>query len=501
MTINLISCIVPYKGKLAIGRNNDLVIKLKQDMAHFKTLTRDSLCSNSLLNKNVVVMGRKTWFSLPREQRPLANRVNIVLTNDKDLHKVAPYTGDVSSIKNLYFMNTKQFQDFYKQTNANVFVIGGEEIYRWFMNNDNPQMVPSKLYLTEVYGYKFRPQMEPDTFLDHFDSEYKLVSVSEKLYDEESDVTFRFLMYHHKKGYFTDESKYTRLLQYIMTNGNVRSDRTGVGTIGTFGEQLHFDISQTIPMLTTKRVPWKHCLEELLWFLRGDTDAKVLQRRGVKIWDANTSREFLDSRGLYHYDDGILGPGYGWQMRFFGAKYSQAFANTFDMDTHHIGGVDQLEYIIQELKTNPFSRRIMMSYWNPPDFPETALLPCHFSVQFYVEEDDKGQKHLSAHFTMRSSDTFLGLPFNILSYAMLTYIIAIKCDMKPKKLVYTGGDTHIYRNHIDQVKEQLSRTPRPFPKFFVNPSVKHKNWNAITVDDFDVVGYFPHPTIKAEMAV
>jgi thymidylate synthase len=510
MPISLVSCIVPFKNRLAIGSKNDLIVKLKSDLSHFKQLTRDCLSSESSLDKNVIVMGRKTWFSIPRSQRPLSGRINIVLTNDKDLHKVSPYTRQRwwsrkdFKHKNLYFMSYTQFEQFYKETNANVFVIGGGDIYNMFLHNEKEIMRPSKLYITEVYDFKFKTGEEPDVFMDSFDNSYKLTSVSEKVFDESQGVSFRYLEYRRDAKHMStisDEGKYLDLLRRTLTQGKVRRDRTGVGTIGTLGEQLHFDISQSVPLLTTKRVPWKHCLEELLWFMRGDTHNKVLQKKGVKIWDLNTSREFLDSRGLYHYEEGILGPGYGWQMRFFGANYSQAFADTSDVDTSMIGGVDQLEYIVNELKENPFSRRILMCYWNPPNFQETALLPCHFSVQFYVEEDHDGQKHLSAHFTMRSSDTFLGLPFNILSYALMTYIIAAKCDMKPKKLVYSGCDVHIYRNHVEQVKEQLSRTPRPFPRVIINPAVKDKAWHAISVDDFEVVGYFPYPSIRAPMAV
>jgi thymidylate synthase len=187
-------------------------------------------------------------------------------------------------------------------------------------------------------------------------------------------------------------------------------------------------------------------------------------------------------------------------MRFFGAKYSQAFADTSKVDTSKIGGFDQISYILDLLQNDPFSRRILMSYWNPPDFEKTALLPCHFNVQFYVEELNN-QRYLSCHFTMRSNDLFLGHPFNIFSYAVMTYILAAKSNMKPKELVFTGGDVHIYKNHIEQVNEQLNRLNRPLPKLILNPAVKYKDFKDITIDDFNIVGYFPHGMIKAPMAV
>lgn len=509
MTINIISCVANYKNKLAIGRNGGLLFKLSEDMKLFKSITTNRLSKESLLDKNVVLMGRKTWFSIPREKRPLKDRINLVLTNDPDLLKLSPYPraslfckgeGYTASrfCKNVYFITFEQFLDFYNCTRSNVYVIGGSQIYDLFLKTDNNTILPSKIFLTEVYDYKPDNFLEPDTFMSHFDESYKLIGVSEKY--KRSKYTFRFLEYKRFDNYKTDEHKYLDCIKHILEKGNSRDDRTGVGTISVFGHQIHFDISQSIPLLTTKKVPWKSCIEELLWFMRGDTDAKILQRRGVKIWDGNTSREFLNNRGLHHYDTGILGPGYGWQWRHFGAKYSQAFADTSNVDSSKIGGFDQLEYVINELKTNPFSRRIMMSYWNPPDFDKTALLPCHFSLQFYVTERN-GERYLSCMFNMRSNDIFLGNPFNIFSYAVLTYIIAKRCDMKPDCLIYNVGDMHIYKNHLEQIAEQSKREIRPFPKLFLNPDIKTKPIDQITVEDFDIVGYFSHPPIRAPMAI
>lgn len=500
--ISLISCVTNYNGKLAIGRNNGLLFKLKDDLRNFKNITSKLLYKDSKIDKNVVLMGRKTWFSIPRDQRPLKGRINMILTNDKDLKAISPYPNIFNRNnfdKSIYFVSLDEFIDFYRRTNANVFVIGGGEIYNLFLKRQDELKV-KKVYFTEVYNYKIEKGLEPDAFMNHLTQEYKLVGISDKRYDTGFNVTYRYLEYRYIEDYKTDERKYLEMMKDVLFTGNERVDRTGVGTISKFGYQYKMDISNCIPLLTTKKVPWKHCIEELLWFLRGDTDANLLKNRGVKIWDGNTSREFLDKRGLTHYKEGILGAGYGWQWRFFGAKYSQAFADTSRIDRHKVGGFDQIEYIIDLLKNDPFSRRIYMSYWNPPDFDKTALLPCHTSVQFYVEELNN-QRYLSCHFTMRSNDLFLGHPFNIFSYAVMTYILALKCNMKPKELVFTGGDIHVYKNHIEQVKEQLGRDARPFPKLVINPIVKHKDFNDITIDDFDIVGYFPHNMIKAPMAV
>jgi dihydrofolate reductase/thymidylate synthase len=497
MPIKLIACVTQYKGKLGIGNKNGLLFNLKEDLKYFQKIT----INESRPQKNVVLMGRKTWFSIPKEKRPLKDRLNLVLTNDKNLLQVSPYPSfffrNRPLDKDVYFLTYAQFLDFYKRTNANVFVIGGGQIYNMFLSNRF--LKPERLYITEVTD-TLSPSNAPDTFLANFDASYKLLSISEKHIDPKTSVQFRFLTYITNDNTRTDEQQYLDLCKYIIDKGSDRMDRTQVGTKSSFGHQLKFDISFTVPLLTTKRVPWKHCIEELLWFLRGDTDAKLLQSKGVKIWDGNTSREFLDSHGLQHYEEGILGPGYGWQWRFFGAKYSQAFANTLDIDKEKVGGIDQIAAAIHLLKTDPYNRRIVVSAWNPNQLEEMALPPCHFAFQFYVEKRN-GVNFLSCHLMQRSQDEFLGSPFNIFSYTVLTYIIALKCDMQPDKLVMSIGDAHIYKNHIDQMQEQLARTLRPLPKLILNPNIKNKDFQDISLSDFEVVGYMPHNSIKAPMAI
>ena len=296
------------------------------------------------------------------------------------------------------------------------------------------------------------------------------------------------------------EQGYLKLLSKIVRFGNTRPDRTETGTLSLFGEQLRFDIRDSIPLLTTKRVPFRIIVEELLWFLRGDTHNNVLKEKNIHIWDGNTSREFLDSRGLIDYEEGVLGKGYGWQIRHQGAPYDQKYADTRNVDRSLIGGFDQLEYIVNLLKTDPFSRRIMMSYWNPSDFGETSLVPCHISCQFYVEEIE-GKRYLSSHLYQRSNDVFLGTPFNICSYSILTYILAKNCDMIPKDFILSMGDVHIYSTHMEQVKTQLSRDPKPFPQLVVHDSIQDKDWHDMTVNDFTLVDYASHPPIQAPMAV
>lgn len=498
--INIIACITYFKNKLAIGKNGGLLFKLKDDMAFFKNITTNQLSQDSKLNKNVVLMGRKTFFSIPQNFRPLKDRINIVLTRDKQLMNLSPVPSNLDLSKDLYFTDMLTFNKIYEKYNPNVYVIGGADVYNHFMNKSD------RLYITHVQtednkDIKFEKNEEPDTFINHFSADYKLVGLSEKYKGVYNNIplSYRVLHYRHTDK-TTEEYKYMHLMNNIIMNGNWRSDRTGVGTVSVFGNQMRFDISQSIPMMTTKRVPFKTILEELLWFCRGDTDAKLLQSKGVKIWDGNTSREFLDKQGLTHYPEGVLGAGYGFQWRFFGAKYSHSFADTSQVDTSLIGGVDQLQYVEDLLKNDPFSRRIMISAWNPSDFDKTALVPCHVLLQFYVEEIN-GEKYLSSQFYMRSNDVFLANVFNVVSYSVLTYILAKRTGMKPKEIVYTCGDSHIYSNHVEQVKEQLERHPRPFPKLVLDESVATKDWSKITAEDFELVGYFPYPAIKAPMAV
>lgn len=256
-----------------------------------------------------------------------------------------------------------------------------------------------------------------------------------------------------------------------------------------FGAQMKFDLRNDIfPLLTTKKIFFRGIAEELFWFIKGSTDATILQQKNVRIWDGNSSREFLDKSGFRERREGDLGPVYGFQWKHFGAKYT-----TCDAD-YSGQGIDQLHDVINRIKTNPNDRRIIMSAWNPVDIPQMALPPCHCLVQFYVANDE-----LSCQLYQRSADMGLGVPFNIASYALLTYMIAHVTNLKVGDFVHTLGDAHIYLNHIDPLKEQLQRNPKPFPKIRIKRQV-----NCIEdfgIDDFEIIDYSPHPAIKMEMAV
>lgn len=290
---------------------------------------------------------------------------------------------------------------------------------------------------------------------------------------------------------------YATLCRDILDQGELKDDRTGVRVLSVFGRQFRIDLQDGFPLLTLRRVPWKHVVEELLWFLRGDTDSKILERKGVTIWKGNTSREFLDRQGLVQYDEGVLGPGYGWQIRFFGAQYDSALADT--SKGVPVGGFDQLDYMINEIKTNRASRRIMMCYWNPCDFRKVALPPCHYACQFYVRDN----QYLDCMFSMRSTDVALGLPFNVASYAVLTMIVAKRTALEPGHLVYTGGDVHMYTSHVDTMQEILQRDGSviPLPLLELDDAVATKPIEELSVDDFRLSGYTPYPVVRMEMAV
>ena len=261
---------------------------------------------------------------------------------------------------------------------------------------------------------------------------------------------------------------YLDLLRHVLDHGTQKNDRTGTGTVSIFGAQLRFDLNAGFPLLTTKKVHLKSIIHELLWFLKGDTNVKYLKDNGVSIWNE------------WAKPDGELGPVYGYQWRSWPAP-----------DGRHI---DQISQVIDMLKKNPDSRRIIVSAWNVADLDKMALMPCHAFFQFYVADGK-----LSCQLFQRSADMFLGVPFNIASYALLTLMVAQVCGLKPGDFVHTFGDTHVYRNHFEQTREQLSRTPRTLPVMKLNPAVK--NILDFKYEDFTLEGYDPHPAIKAPIAV
>jgi thymidylate synthase len=262
--------------------------------------------------------------------------------------------------------------------------------------------------------------------------------------------------------------QYHDLMRFILLKGVQKEDRTGTGTLSVFGYQMRFDLSEGFPLVTTKKLHLKSIIYELLWFLNGDTNVRYLQDNGVSIWN-----EWADEKGE-------LGPVYGKQWR----SWQTPMGDT----------IDQISQVVQQIRFNPDSRRMMVSAWNVSDISKMKLPPCHALFQFYVADGK-----LSCQLYQRSADVFLGVPFNIASYALLTMMIAQVCDLQPGEFIWTGGDTHLYLNHLEQVKLQLSREPRPLPKMLINPNVK--DIFDFVYDDFTLADYHPYPAIKAPVAV
>lgn len=445
-------CIFAHTNTNGIGTNGKLPwSSCKKDMDFFRKTTLDG--------DNAIVMGSTTWKSIGRA---LPGRLNVVisstLTSDDLPSGVCLYHNIPACIRGLLKMDLDR-----------VFIIGGASIYKQFF--DIP--IISKIYANEVVGeYKYC-----DTFITNIPNEFQLCT---EVASQMGDVIFR--TYERKRN--SEEDQYLDLIRDILENGDDRMDRTGTGTLSLFSKRMVFSLRDgKIPLLTTKRVFWRGVVEELLWIISGSTDAKVLSETGVRIWDDNGSRGFLDNLGFTGREVGDLGPVYGFQWRFSGAEY-------VDCKTDYSGqGIDQLAECINKIKNDPGSRRIIISAWNPFDMGKMALPPCHMSVQFYVS---KGE--LSCQMYQRSADVCLGVPFNIASYSLLTHMIAQVCGLKAKEFIHIMGDAHIYKNHIEGAKAQLERDPLEFPIVKLNSDVK--NIDDFIGDDVILDNYFCHPTIK-----
>jgi len=530
-----------------IGAGGDLVWRLPGDMGHFKRVTSTPPSGSSEGTTNAVIMGRKTWDSIPPKFRPLDNRTNIILSRSLSGKDVIGDSSD-SSTDNSGTCSDKvvvcssledAVETLGKMENVgNVFIIGGGQVYEESIKSG----LVNKVVYTEVSDLpadteeKFDcwfPELTSDEWECHpypgqeveMEASADVDAGAEKKEDvvavdsvqdktivhthKKSGIKYQFLEYRRKstkkqkkdsneeikieEGAHVnpEEVQYLDMCREIIENGVKRGDRTGTGTLSKFGTQMRFSLRDgTLPLLTTKRTFWRGVAEELLWFVKGSTNANELAAKDIHIWDGNGSREFLDARNLSHREVGDLGPVYGFQWRHFGAEYK-------DMHTDYTGqGVDQLAECIDKIKNHPEDRRIIMSAWNPADLGVMALPPCHMFCQFYVDTE---KNELSCQMYQRSADMGLGVPFNIASYALLTIMIAHVTGRKPGDFVHTIGDAHVYLNHVEALKEQLERQPRAFPKIKINP--EKKGIDDFEYSDFEVIGYKPHKSIKMKMAV
>lgn len=465
---------------------------LSQDLRFFRKVTTATSLPHSW---NAVIMGRVTWESLSRT--PLPDRLNIVLQSacaprgsdlSHDNVRVASSLDEALAIAEAVSTDARPVET--------CFVIGGRRPILDALRH--PAL--SHVFVTTVEAGT-RTAIPCDVWLPELETEvlanptrFRRISSLPVVENGYELIFNRCSVMAVGAGAAvrapTDESQYLTLIRDVLQGGVVRGDRTGVGTLSTFGAVLRFSLAgNVLPLFTTKTVFWRGVVEELLWFVSGCTDAKVLAAKGVRIWDGNGSREFLDSRGLTDRAVGDLGPVYGFQWRHFGAAYGTS------ADDYTGAGIDQLQAVIDAIKTDPTSRRIVMTAWNPADLSKMALPPCHMFCQFYVDGDQ-----LDCQMYQRSADLGLGVPFNVASYALLTHMVAFVCGLHARNFIHVIGDAHVYSTHVDALKEQLTRTPRPFPKLFIVGN-EARDINAFTAANFVVKNYTPHPPIKMPMAV
>lgn len=481
----MFNVILAHDNKNGIGKNNELPWFFPSDMRFFKSMT-SPLNFLEHLDKAIVIMGRKTMESIPNNFLP--NRINIVIsktyTEEKeDLHIVDSFN------KALEVANTYE--------GGKVWVIGGSSIYDMAFRHKDL----GKIYITYING-----DFECDTFITL--PKMKLVNKITFTEKDTNTGVLHDLDYCEYTPIYNAEQEYLRLLEDIMTNGNLRQTRNAK-VYSDFSRDIKFDVSKKFPLLTTKRMFWKGIVEELLFFIRGETDTTKLSEKGVRIWEGNTTREFLDMMGekndvFKSYNVGEMGPMYGYQWRYFNKEYKPDEEEVWDMASRTIytikhnpqnKGVDQFADLIDLIKKDKHSRRLLMTDFNPVQASEGVLYPCHSLIlQFYCDEDN-----LSVKMYQRSADLFLGLPFNIASTTLLLYIVAKLVNMKPHMVTLTLGDCHIYEQHIDQVKKQLSRLPHDLPTVTIPDFETIEHVEQSTLENYVVNDYKCYPGIKAEM--
>lgn len=477
MRVNLIVAVDNIWG---IGKNNSLPWDIKEDLIYFSKTTKKT---NNKNRKNVVVMGRNTWESIPESKKPLKNRINIIITKNSLVTKLSDNVRIVENLKELesYYLKNKNLIN-------EIFIIGGRKLYESSIKS----LKIDKIYLTRInHNYNcdvyfpfeiLRGKLNPEKV--NFDTVF-----CEKI---KKNVDISFDIYNIKKN--DEEMNYLNLIKEVIKQ-NKRKTRNGY-TYSKFGGQLVFDLNNGFPLLTTKKMFLRGIVEELLFFIRGDTNSKILSEKKVRIWDPNTSREFLDNRDLKNYEEGDMGPMYGWQWRHFGEKY---LGMNFDYEGK---GFDQLKEVIKLIKKDPMSRRIMMTTFNPIQLKESVLAPCHSLIlQFYVNDN-----FLSCHMYQRSADIFLGVPFNIASTSLLLSIIANATGLQAKNVIISFGDIHLYEEHLDQANLQINREPFLFPQLNITKNLNSENIDLIiqnlenlSFNDFNITNYNCYNRIPAKM--
>ena len=453
------------------GLNNKLPWDLPIDFEFFKSITKQNLILPGINEEpNILIMGRKTWESM--DCKPLSKRISFVITSNYE------------SLTEKKFPNTLFFPNFLTaymeaciRVNSTVWIIGGKQIYDTALRH----WACDKIYWTKIKG-----TFEADTFINIKEYPIKWKSIISKKDINKLDSNIYEMNFHEGILEPNIETQYLGTLYDVIISGDQRETRNAV-TQSKFMKILTCDLANGFPLLTTKKMFWKGIVEELLFFIRGDTDSTKLSNKGVKIWEPNTTREFLDSMNL-NYPVGEMGPMYGYQWRHFNKPYPESELETFQ-------GIDQLKKVIEEIKADPTSRRIIMTDFNPQQVNKSVLYPCHsIVIQFYVEFG-----RLNCSMYQRSGDLFLGIPFNIASTSLLLHIVSQLTGLEPGKVHLLIGDYHIYDSHTESVFEQLKRTPKNLPKLEMKLFSSLEEVESATLLDFKIIGYESEPAIKAQM--
>ena len=500
MSLPWFNIIVCVDARFGISKNGETPWDKPDDLINFRAITTARSPNDK---PNLCIMGRKTFEQVKYLHK---REILVISTSMKDHKKAVSVEPDFASALKWASRNKDEI--------GQIFVCGGSRIYNEAIRHPAATM----LYINKL---------DRDYECDNLIPDIQVIFDSTR----ESGWEFQDEIFGHRHYFRRNlhENAYLDLLKDVI-GSELRPNRTGIPSYSKFAQRLEYPLidgfgRKVLPLLTTKRVPYKLVLSELLWIMNGGTDTKFLLEHNNHIWDGNSTREFLNKRGLGHYEVGELGPLYGFQWRFFGSSYmtNTEYKETgIDSEDARIAlyqqeGYDQITAVIESIRTDPFSRRHVVSAWNPPQLKDMALAPCHFVFMFYVScERGDGKtdnfsnttpKYLSCHLVMRSNDMFLGHPFNVASYATLTHMIAAMTGLTAKELVITMNDCHVYSNHVDQVKEQTMRSPCGFPTMEFSDDIKKKiEENTLQLEDFNmssiiVNDYTCWKTIKADMAV
>lgn len=467
-----LSIIVAIDDYYGISKNDVLPWYNEEDLKHFKQITKDK----------ILIMGKKTWLSIPNKTKFQKDRICFVLSsqyndeynmNDFDLNHVY-YIKSYDVILQICMNITDPLSPMCRD----VFIIGGKSLYEKSFDSSFLKYI----YITRIKG-DYKCDNDIKFIQQHLD--YRCIHIYTEMKDT---VTFQ------KYKVISEEDMYLKLLSNVYYTGIERNDRTGIGTYSKFGSQLSFSLKDNkMPLLTTKKTYWKGIVHELLWFLNGNTNSKILEDKNVNIWKGNSTREFLDKLGFNDREVGDLGPVYGFQWRHWGAEYETMNTN------YQNKGIDQLQNIVETIRKDPSNRRLILSAWNVKDIKEMALPPCHMMCQFYVDESTS---ELSCQLYQRSADLFLGVPFNIASYALLTHIIAKIVGLTASRLNIVFGDVHIYKTHLDAVKTQITRSPFDFPTISIQKDISNvSDLSGLSFEDIELNSYKCHASIFAPMSV